>query len=81
MVKDLKFQYITFIGDGDAKTFACLTELKPYGEDVEIIKHECVGHVQKKMGTTLRKLKKSGIEVENGQLVKFKGRLTECDYL
>ena len=22
----------------------------PYGEDVKIIKHECVGHVQKKNG-------------------------------
>ena len=32
---------------------------------------------KKKMGTALRKLKKSGIEYENGQLVKFKGRLTD----
>ena len=46
-VKDLKLGNTSFIGDGDAKTFACLTELKPYGEDVEIIMHECVGHVQK----------------------------------
>ena len=76
-VKDLKLRYTTFIGDVDAQTFACLTELKPYGEDVEIIKPECVGHVQKRMGTALRKLKKSGIEDENGQLVKFKGRLTD----
>ena len=29
------------------------------------------------MGTALRKLKKSGIEDENGQLVKLKGRLTD----
>ena len=50
LVKDLKLGYTTFIGDGDAKTFACLTDLKPYGEDVEIVKHECVGHVQKKNG-------------------------------
>ena len=76
-VKDLKLQYATFIGDGDAKTFACLTELKPYGEDVEIIKHECVGHIQKRMWMALQKLKKSGIKDENGQLVKFKGRLTD----
>ena len=27
-VKDLKLWYITFSGDGDAKTFDCLTELK-----------------------------------------------------
>ena len=47
-----------------------------YGEDVEIIKLECVGHVQKRMVTALRKLK-SGIEDENGQLMKFKCRLTD----
>ena len=73
----MKLQYTTFIGDGDAKTFACLTELKAYGEEVELIKHQYVGHVQKRMGTALRKLKKSGIEDETGQLVKFKGRLTD----
>ena len=41
--------------------------------------HECVGHVQKKerMGTALQKLKKSGIEDEDGQIVKFKSRLTD----
>ena len=27
-VKNLKFRYTTFSGDGDATTFACLTELK-----------------------------------------------------
>ena len=35
------------------------------------MKHECVGHVQKIMGVVLRKLKKSGIEDENGQFVKL----------
>ena len=46
-VKDLKLRCITFIGDGDAETFACLTELKPHGEDVEI-KHEWVLVMYKK---------------------------------
>ena len=41
------------------------------GEDVEIIKHECVSHVQKRMGTAPQKLKKSCIEEKNGHLVKF----------
>ena len=75
-VADLKLRYTTFIGDGDAKTFATLQELKPYGPDVELIKHECVGHVQKRMGTALRNLKKSGVVDEEGRAVKFKGRLT-----
>ena len=77
----MKLRYTTFIGDGDAKSFACLTELKAYGKDVEIIKHECVGHVQKRMVMVLLKLKKSGIEDENDQLVRFKGRLTDMRLL
>ena len=36
----------------------------PYGEDVVLIKHDCVGHVQKRKRMMLRKLKKSGIEDE-----------------
>ena len=32
---------------------------------------------KKRMGTVLRKLKKSGTEDKNGQLVKFKGRLID----
>ena len=36
----------------------------PYGEDVVLIKHECVGHVPKRKGTTLRKLKKSVLRMK-----------------
>ncbi|GFW36275.1 uncharacterized protein TNCV_4931371 [Trichonephila clavipes] len=43
-------------GDGDTKTFNALSENKPYGDDYLIQKIECVGHVQKRMGTRLRKL-------------------------
>ncbi|GFY01100.1 uncharacterized protein TNCV_5075671 [Trichonephila clavipes] len=32
---------------------------KPYGDSIEIEKIECVGHVQKRMGSRLRKLKSS----------------------
>ena len=74
---NLKLRYTTFIGDGDSKILTCLTELNTYDEDVEIVKHECVGQVQKRMGTALQKLKKSGIEDKNGHLVKFKGSLTD----
>ncbi|GFU70371.1 uncharacterized protein TNCV_2916341 [Trichonephila clavipes] len=43
-------------GDGDTKTFNALSENKPYGYDYLIQKIECVGYVQKRMGTRLRKL-------------------------
>ena len=59
-VEDLKLRFITFIGDGDSKAFDQLVANNPYGEDVTLIKHECVGHVQKRLGTALRKLKKKG---------------------
>ncbi|GFT04692.1 uncharacterized protein TNCV_334411 [Trichonephila clavipes] len=44
-------------GDGDTKTFNALSENKPYGDDHLIQKIECIGHVQKRLGTRLRKLK------------------------
>ncbi|GFY36620.1 uncharacterized protein TNCV_28241 [Trichonephila clavipes] len=50
-------KYSNYIGDGDTKTFNALSENKPYGDDHLIQKIECVGHVQKRMGTRLRKLK------------------------
>ncbi|GFX86228.1 uncharacterized protein TNCV_2561101 [Trichonephila clavipes] len=43
-------------GDSETKTFNALSENKPYSDDHLIQKIECVGHVQKRMGTRLRKL-------------------------
>lgn len=52
-------RYTQVISDGDTKTISHLNDVvKPYGEDVTIIKHECVGHVQKRVGTRLRDAKK-----------------------
>ena len=75
----LKLRYTTMISDGDAKTVQHLNENKPYREGVMIEKHECVGHVQKRMGTQLRTLKKSGKRDSSGKAVKFggRGRLTD----
>ena len=52
---ELKLRFTTFIGDEDSEAFANLVAIKLYG-DVELVKHECVGHVH--MGTALRTLKK-----------------------
>lgn len=49
--------YINYVGDGDSKTYTGLVNAKPYGE-IEIIKKECVGHVQKRMGTVFTNAKK-----------------------
>ena len=70
-------RYTSYIGDGDAKTFLAVSQSFPYGPDFEIKKIECVGHIQKRMGTRLRKLKSSGIKCSDGKSVGGKGRLTD----
>ncbi|XP_035210537.1 uncharacterized protein LOC118184907 [Stegodyphus dumicola] len=71
-------RYINYIGDGDSKTFLSITESKPY-EGVTVSKLECVGHIQKRMGTRLRKLKADykGRKLSDGKSLSGKGRLTD----
>lgn len=52
-------RYAKYIGDGDTKTFKALLEDKPYGDDLIVKKKECVGHVEKRMGSRLRNVKKT----------------------
>lgn len=54
----LQLRYTQYLGDGDSKGFAHVLENNPYGEDVSISKLECVGQIQKRLGTRLRTLKK-----------------------
>lgn len=70
-------KYINYIGDGDSSTYKAICNSKPYG-DVDIIKKECIGHVQKRMGTRLRNLKKEygRQKLEDGHSIGGKGRLT-----
>ncbi|GFU64614.1 uncharacterized protein TNCV_2682471 [Trichonephila clavipes] len=72
-------KYSNYIGDGDTKTFNALSENKPYGDDHLIQKIECVGHLQKRMGTRLRKLKivYSKKKLSDGKTIGGKGRLTD----
>ena len=46
----LHLRYTQVISDGDSKTIGHLNEVKPYGEQVKIVKHECVGHISKLVG-------------------------------
>ncbi|CAD6210331.1 GSCOCG00012780001-RA-CDS, partial [Cotesia congregata] len=55
-------RFVNYIGDGDSKTYSDLLKAQPYGEDFVINKKECVGHVQKRMGTRLRELVKKTTE-------------------
>ena len=49
-------RYARYIGDGDTNSFKTVLDSKPY-QVKDVVKVECVGHVQKRMGTRLRKLK------------------------
>jgi len=53
---DRCLQYTGYIGDGDSKSYSHILKVDPYNGK-SIRKYECVGHVQKRLGTALRKLK------------------------
>ncbi|GFX10354.1 uncharacterized protein TNCV_1867491 [Trichonephila clavipes] len=65
--------------DFEALTKYCSSckEAKVYG-DTEVEKLECVGHVQKRMGTRLRNILKmsKGIKLSDGENISGRGRLT-----
>lgn len=52
---------------------------KPYGDTVIIEKLECIGHVQKRMGSRLRTLKRKmkGTKLEDGKVLGGRHRLTD----
>lgn len=72
-------KYINYLGDGDSKGFHSVIEDKPYGDEMEIKKLECVGHVQKRMGSRLRRLKRDmkGKLLPDGKSIGGKNRLTD----
>lgn len=49
-------RYNRYLGDGDSKGFSAVESLSIYGDEA-VTKLECIGHVQKRMGSRLRKLK------------------------
>lgn len=49
-------KYLEYYGDGDSKSYATVKDM--YGEN-SVQKLECIGHVQKRVGCRLRKLKKT----------------------
>ena len=77
-VKLYNLRYTGFVGDRDTTTYKKVCEQMPYG-DKRVEKMECVGHVQKRVGTRLGKLKqttKAG-DVADDKGLGGKGRLTD----
>jgi hypothetical protein len=69
-------RYTHLISDGDSKT---VSSLQPYGQEHPIQKLDCVGHVQKRLGTALRNLKVTyrGRKLDDGKTIRGAGRLTD----
>lgn len=63
-----KLQYTEYFGDGDSKAY---NEVENSYKGIHVEKKECVGHVQKRIGTALRKLKKENKGIGG------KGKLTD----
>ncbi|GFX61254.1 uncharacterized protein TNCV_3407281 [Trichonephila clavipes] len=72
-------RYITYLGDGDCKAFDAVKKKNIYGNEYPIEKLECIGHVIKRMGTRLRRLKAQlkGQILSDGKCLSGKNRLTE----
>ena len=74
-----KIRYSSLICDGDAKTHAMILDEQPYGEGHLVVKLDCIGHIQKRMGNALRRLKETyrGQKLSDGKTIGGQGRLTE----
>ena len=62
------------LSDGDSKSFDALVQANVYGENVSILKEDCVNHVTKRMGTALRNLTSEA--KSQGHSISGKGKLT-----
>jgi hypothetical protein len=73
-------RYMNYLGDGDSAAFQTVANSLPYGDD-HIQKLECVGHVQKRMGSRLRTLKAlhkaQKKKLSDGKPIGGKNRLTD----
>ena len=57
-LEQLGVRYRNYIGDGDSKIFKGILDLNPYGDRFPVVKNECINHVEKRMGSQLRAIKK-----------------------
>ena len=74
-------KYTTYIGDGDSSSYGMVAQVlkEKYSDQYVVVKEDCIGHIQKRMGSNLRKYKteKKAKKLDDGQTVGGKGRLTK----
>jgi len=64
-----QLRYTSCIGGGDSSSYSDVVNSYPYGEGVIIDKLQCLGYVQKRMGSRCRSLRLSikGITLSDGK--------------
>lgn len=75
-VDSRKLRYKTFIGDGDSSSYPNVVKEDPY-PGLVIKKGECIGHVQKRVGSNLRRLRKK-LPADRKKAIFGKGKLTDA---
>ncbi|GFS85759.1 uncharacterized protein TNCV_1663021 [Trichonephila clavipes] len=80
-LQNCKRNFEGYSGDGDSKAFTSIVENKVYGDHCSVEKLECIGHVMKRMGTRLRRLKTKmrGQKLSDGKPLCGRNRLTEAE--
>ena len=66
-VPNYKLRYTEYLGDDDTSSYKNVVKSKPYEDDVERSKLECIGHWQKRTGNQCRELRKDWKGKENIQ--------------
>lgn len=78
---DHNIHYTNLISDGDSKTLSLLHQEMPYGPELknQVQKLDCIGHVQKRMGTALCNLKVQyrGQKLSDGKTIGGVGQSTD----
>ena len=72
--QNMRYRYM--VSDGDSKAFSAVEDTY---DGIKVEKIDCVGHVQKRMGKHLLKLKaKTKGKLSDGKTIGGKGRMTEA---
>ena len=74
-------KYTEYIGDGDSNSFGVVKSAlaEKYEDEYIVRKEDCIGHIQKRMGSALRTYKNNckGSVLPDGKTVGGVGRLTD----
>ncbi|GFW00948.1 uncharacterized protein TNCV_1761861 [Trichonephila clavipes] len=74
-------RYTKYLEDGESKAYTSTVKNNVYGDHCSVEKLECIGHIMKRMGTRLRRLKTKmgGRKLSDGKPLCGRNRLTEAE--